>query len=306
MKKLIILILSLGVITAGAFSGCQPAAIPAKFEVSSLQIKPNQITVGEATTISATVTNVGGSNGIYNVVLSVDTVRTDAKSVELAPGASKTMTFSLPQDTAGTYDIEIGDATGKLTVKPKMVAKQVDLKYDGGFPKDYLALDKPATGYLVSYAPPSTQFIIDNVKIMGLIYGSKGSQIKDLEVQIWDKNMKVVYSGTLQGNKFPQLTFLLSNDLSNKGDWVDLYLPDVKVDGNFYVHIYTGSTTGQGFRLGVDDTIVNTHSDITVRNAGGTDAPTTVWPYPGSKWFGDRARVNWMIRVSGNAMVPEK
>lgn len=306
MKKLIILALSLFMIMAIAFTGCQPAAVPAKFDVSSMQIKPNQITAGESTTITAVVTNVGGSSGIYNVVLSVDTVNSGAKSVELAPGVSKTVTFSLSQDTAGTFDIEVGSASGKLIVNPKLVAKKMELKYDSGFPQDYLGLDRPATGYLVSFVPPSTQFVIDDIQIMGLVYGGKGSQVRELDVQIWDKNQKPVFSASLPGTKFPQLTFLLSNDLQNKGDWVDLYVPDIKVDGNFYVHIYTGIASGQGFRMGVDNSAVNTHSDVTMRDANGADNAMTTWPYQGAKWFGDKSRVTWMVRVNGNAMVPEQ
>jgi len=306
MKKIIILVMLMGVIAAGAFSGCQPSALPAKFEVSSMQVKPNQITSGETATVTAVVTNTGGSTGTYNVVFSVDTVRSDTKSVQLDPGASQTVTFSVSRNTAGTVEVEIGNARSTLTVKPRLVAKEVEIAYDDGFPQDYLSLDKPATGYLVSFVPPSTQFIINNIRIMGLIYGGKGAQIKDLDIQIWDKNKKVIYEGVLDGKEFPQLSFLLSLRLDNKGDWADMYLPDVKVDGNFYVHIYTGVATGQGFRMGVDDSTVNTHSDVTIRDAAGMDTPATAWPYPSFKWFGEKSRVNWMVRVSGKAMVPEK
>jgi hypothetical protein len=305
MKKIVILTLLLGVITAGALPGCQPPAVPAKFEVSSLQIKPNQITTGGTSTVTAVVTNVGGTSGIYTVVLSVDTVRTDSKSVNLNPGASQTVNFSLSKATAGTFQVEVGDASGTLTVKPKLVAKPAELKYDGGFAKDYLGLDKPATGYLVSFAPPSTQFVINNIRMMGFVYGGKGVMIRDIDVQVWDNNMKLLHSEVLDVKKFPQLSFLLSNDLESKGGWVDLYVPDIKVDGNFYVHIYTGVTTGQGFRMGVDSSVVNTHSDITIRDEKGLDVPVAIWPYPAAKWYGDKSKVNWMVRVSGNAMMPE-
>jgi len=304
MRKFIALTLLLGVTGAAALTGCQPPAVPAIFEVSSMQIKPNQVSIGETATITAKVTNVGGTAGMYTVELSVDTVKAGSKSIHLDPGASQTVTFSLSRDTAGTYRVEIGDAGNTLTVKPKMVAKQVELKYDGSFAQDYLGLDKPATGYLVSFVPPSKQFAINNIRMLGLVYGGKGAQIKDLDVQVLDKNMKVIYQDVLDEKKFPQLSFLLSLDLESKGGWVDLPVPDVKVDDIFYVHIYTGISSGQGYRMGVDNSVINTHSDITVRDAKGVDNPATVWPYPNSKWFGDKSRVNWMVRVSGAAMVP--
>lgn len=303
-KPALILILSV-IAAAMTLPGCQLAAAPAVFEVSSLQIKPNQITAGETATVTAVVTNSGSGSGVYNAVLSIDTVRSDSKSVHLEPGASQSISFSLTENTPGTYEVEIGDASAKLTVKPKLVAKQTTLKYDGGFAKDYLALEKPATGYLVSFVPPSTEFVIQSISLMGLVFGSKGVQIRDLEVEIWDASLKVLYSSTLDWKKFPQLTYLLSLDLQSKGDWVELPVPDVRVDGNFYVHIYAGPNIGPGFRMGADNSVINAHSDLTIRDEGGGDSILAIWPYAASQWFGDKKSVNWMVRVSGSAMVPE-
>ena len=288
-----------------ALAGCQPAAAPAIFEVSSLQIKPNQITAGETATVTAVVTNRGGSSGMYNAVLSIDTVRTDSKSIRLEPDASQTVSFSVTETVPGTYTVEIGNASAKLIVNPKLMAKQMILKYDGGFAKDYLGVEKPATGYLVSFVPPSTEFIIHSISIMGLVYGSKGVQLKDLEVEIWDANLQVLHKSTLEWKKFPQLTYLLSLDLQNKGDWVDVDVPDIKVNGNFYVHVYAGPNIGPGFRMGADNSVTNAHSELTVRDENGRDSILTVWPYSISQWFGDKTTVNWMVRVSGSAMVPE-
>jgi hypothetical protein len=307
MKRSVTLtILLLAAITAAGLAGCQPGATPAKFDVTSLTVNPADINIGETATVSAIVSNVGGSNGIYNAVLLIDTVRSDAKSVELAPGMQQKVTFQISLDTAGKYAVEIGNADATINVRTKFVAKPTELKYDGSCPVDYLGLDKPATGYLVSFVPPSTQFVINNIRIMGLVYGTRGAQTKNLEIQILDKNKKVVFSDVLSGNKFPQISNNLSLDLEKKGDWEDLFVPAVKVEGNFYVHIYTGVTTGQGFRMGVDNSVINMHSDITMRDANGVDNPMPTWPYPVSKCFGDRNRVNWMVHVNGDAMVPAK
>ncbi len=285
-------------------AGCSPSVAPAKFEVTSLVINPSQITAGESSTVTAIITNTGGTSGIYNAVLTIDAVRSDAKSVQLAPGADQTVKFSITIPTAGNYRIQVGGMDAILIVKPKLTPMPAEIKYDGGFARDYLGLDKPATGYLVSFKPPSQSFVIKKIQVRGLIYGGRGAQIKDLEIQIWDRNRKSVYNAMLPGTKFPQISFLLS-DIENKGEWVDLDVPDIKVEGDFYVHIYTGYSTGQGFRMGVDDSVPNAHSDITVRDDKGMDNPIPVWPYPSSKWFGDKSRVNWMVRVAGNALVPQ-
>lgn len=306
MKRQILLILLLLSLTAGwSLTGCQPAALPAQFEVSSLKIKPSQIYKGETATVTAVVTNTGGSSGIYTATLQIDTVNSNSKSVHITPGEQETVTFSVKMNMEGKYNIEIGDTSATLTVNPKLVSQPMEIKYDDGFAQDYLALEKPATGFLVAFTPPSSQFIIDVIHIMGLTYGGRGAQIKDLEVQIWDKNRKVVYTEILDGKKFPQISYLSSN-IEDKGDWVDMEIPDIKVEGDFFVHIYSGTSIGQGFRMGVDNSVANTHSDMTTRNANGADTPVTTWPYPSFKWFGDKGWVNWMISVSGSALVPEK
>ncbi len=304
MRNLLIMLIAT-VLASAALIGCQAGAPPPKFEVSSLQIKPNQINTGETATITAVVTNTGGSAGLYNAVLLFDTVTTGTKGLQLGPGASTTVTFQITGKAPGTYPVEIGDTSGVLTVKPKLVAKPTELKYDSGFPKDYLAPEKPTTGYLVSFDVPSTEFIIHTIRIMGLVYGGRGVLMQDPELQIWDSSSKVIYSSVLDRKKFPQLSFLLSNDLENKGGWVDTEIPYVKVSGEFFVHIYTGSNTGQGFRLGADNSGPNTHSELTIRNEKGVDIVATTWPYPGSYWYGDKTYLNWMVRAIGDAMLPE-
>lgn len=303
--KNIFLISILTILIAAALPGCQSGPPPAKFEVTSLQIKPNQITTGETTTITAVVTNRGESTGLYNAVLLFDTVNSGAKGLQLDAGASTTVTFTLTGKTPGTFPINIGNASGVLVVKPKMVARQTELKYDGGFAKDYLAPEKPATGYLVAFTPPSTEFIIHTVRIMGLVYGGKGVLIQDPELQIWDSSSGVIYSSPVDRRKFPQLSFLLSNELESKGGWVDIEIPYVKVKGNFYIHIYTGPNTGQGFRIGAEDSTTNTSCDLTVRGNDGKDSILNTWPYISSRWYGNKAAVNWMVRVIGDAMLPE-
>ncbi|MCX5993162.1 MAG: hypothetical protein NT177_02970, partial [Chloroflexi bacterium] len=86
----------------------------------------------------------------------------------------------------------------------------------------------------------------------------------------------------------------------------DIDIPDVEVEGNFYIHIYTGIPAGQGFRMGAAGNVVNTHSDVTVRGDNGADIFPPGWPYSNAPWFGDKTRVSWMVRVLGNAMVPQE
>lgn len=93
----------------------------AKFEVISLNIKPLEAMAGETVSITAVVENIGGSEGTYAVILTVDGVTTEASEVMVTPGSSKVVTFSLVKDAPGTYEISIGGLTSTLIVEEEEV-----------------------------------------------------------------------------------------------------------------------------------------------------------------------------------------
>jgi hypothetical protein len=221
------------------------------------------------------------------------------------PGSTRTVTFSLSKDEAGVYEIGIGARSATLTVKSKRVAMQVELKYDDGVAKDCLSLVKPCTGYSVGFVSPPDPFSISKVRVFGLVYGSPGFDIGNSDLQICDKDNKVLYTTAFSGDKFP-LRRRLGDNIDSTGAWADIDIPDVKVEGNFYIHIYTGIPSGQGFRMGAASNVINTRSDVTVRGDDGVDNLAPKWPYSVAPWFGDKSRVNWMVRVTGNAMVPQE
>jgi hypothetical protein len=56
--------------------------------------------------------------------------------------------------------------------------------------------------------------------------------------------------------------------------------------------------------MGADDSAVNSHSELTVRD-GSVDIVLDGWPYwrkdsaGHDLWYGDKSKVNWMVRVVG-------
>ncbi|MCX6009774.1 MAG: hypothetical protein NTW48_07070 [Chloroflexi bacterium] len=133
----------------------------AAFEVVSLDITPLEITAGDTVTVTARVKNIGGSEGIYTAVLTIDGATVETKEVALAPGASETVTFSLVKDTPGTYQVGIGELTSSLTVKQKLVAKEFELKYDDDTARDSISAQVPwLGGHIVDFSPPATPFTI--------------------------------------------------------------------------------------------------------------------------------------------------
>ena len=304
-KNVLVAGLLLSAITMTLVTACISSAPVAQFEIASIDIKPAEVTVGQTANISTQVTNTGGAGGTYYATLSVDGEKIGTKDINLDPGSTQTVTFSLSKDKAGSYEIEIGKSSATLTVTAKLVAKPVKISYDDGVATDYLSLVQPATGYLVSFVSPSEPFTINRMRVLGLVYGSPGFHVTESDLQIWDNNKKVLYSGPFPTDNFPLVTRLGGNTGATAA-WVDIDIPNIQVAGDFYVHIYTGIVSGQGFRLGADDSVVNTHSDVTVRDGSGADNLAPSWPYRPVYWYGDKSRVNWMITVAGNAMVPQE
>jgi len=85
-----------------------PIIIPASFTISDLTVTPSEVEVGDEVTISATVTNVGGTEGSYTVALEVDGSAEQSKTVTLAAGASTTVEFMVTETDAGTYSVQVG------------------------------------------------------------------------------------------------------------------------------------------------------------------------------------------------------
>ncbi len=193
---------------------------------------------------------------------------------------------------------------GCLTSCSRPGPAELELKYDNDSVKDYLPVSAPTfTGYLVTFTAPSDNYTIRQIRINGYIAAWGTYQDKSVEVQVWDGNKKVVYQDSLPATAFPvnpsdNATF------NSKDAWTVLQVPGIAISGQFYVHVYCDSGRWGEFRMGADDSVVNTHSFLTVRD-GGLDHMLDSWPYwkkdasGNDLWYGDQSRVNWMVRVDG-------
>jgi len=260
----------------------EPEPAP-EFEVISLEIIPTEVTAGEAAEIKAIVKNVGGSAGTHAVILSVDGVTAEVKETALIiPGSSTVVNFSLIKDTPGTYSISVGESTSKLVVKAKLVAEKVELKYDDGRPDgNGFAIGGTGGGYLVQFSPPSTPFTMTGVKIFGKLYGT-GYEKLTFDVQIWDSELKEIYSAS-----YPHTEFSASSG------WVVIDVPSVDIGDNFYIHVVTNTPREGGILVYSDSSVPNEHSEVT-RN----------WEI--ADWYLSAAKgeINWMIRVTGTYIAP--
>ena len=92
---------------------------PAAFEVSSLNISPDEVDISKTVNVTVLVANIGGQPGSYKVILKINGVAEADREVAINAGASKQVSFSIARDTAGIYSVDVNGLTGSFEVKPK-------------------------------------------------------------------------------------------------------------------------------------------------------------------------------------------
>lgn len=91
--------------------------LPAAFTISNLTIAPERVKQGEPITISAFVTNSGETAGNYSVVLRIKGIAENIEEVELGPGRSQKVVFTITKDAAGFYPVALENLSGKFVVE---------------------------------------------------------------------------------------------------------------------------------------------------------------------------------------------
>ena len=89
---------------------------PAAFSVSNLTIWPIDIEYLDVVTISTTVTNTGGSQGSYDIILYINGLEEGTKSVTIVAGSSENVTFYVNRIPSGTYSVAIDELIGSFSV----------------------------------------------------------------------------------------------------------------------------------------------------------------------------------------------
>lgn len=87
-----------------------------EFSLRNLSISADNVTVGEAISIEATVENSGNSSGSHTVDLIIDGQKTESKTVQVDADRDKTLSFSHTFDQIGNYTVEV-DGTVVDTVE---------------------------------------------------------------------------------------------------------------------------------------------------------------------------------------------
>jgi len=90
---------------------------PAEYEVSNLLVEPGSIFIGGEVTVTVVCTNTCDESYNHSVTMKIDGTEVDEKTVFLEPGESKTASFAVKGEDAGTHMVEVDGQSGSFTVK---------------------------------------------------------------------------------------------------------------------------------------------------------------------------------------------
>lgn len=90
--------------------------LAAEFEVTAVEVDTRSITTEETTTVTATVTNTGNTEGSFDVELTVGGEVVQTETVQLAAGESQEVTFDIGFDESGLKQIEVSDVDAGVIV----------------------------------------------------------------------------------------------------------------------------------------------------------------------------------------------
>ena len=110
-----------------------PPPPPARFELSNLDIKPNQVTAGESVTISAQLVNIGGLSGEHTLMVNIEGLLETSQVIELLPGQSQEISFTVTPGSPGSYTVAIDDLEGSFMVEAVPVPPTPEPVEPGGY-----------------------------------------------------------------------------------------------------------------------------------------------------------------------------
>ena len=96
----------------GAFTvSSKPTPLPAALTVTNVLVNPIEAWAGQSVNITFNVRNTGSENISYSLPFSVNGAVAQSVQVELAGGASETVTAALNESSIGIYNAVVGGKT---------------------------------------------------------------------------------------------------------------------------------------------------------------------------------------------------
>lgn len=263
----------------------------ASFEVLSMDVAPAQVLVGQPVVVTARVINYGDSPGVFQAELIANDKRITWSKEQINAGAiaSLPMTY-MPEN--GKFDIDFAGMRQSLLIK-RISNERTELKYDNDKLREAISFNP---GPLIDFSPPLNSFTLKQVKIFALLDSKTAKDVenKEFNIMIVDNKLNVVESVPYKYSMFKQ-----------EGSWVTFNVPKIKMTDKFYIFLDLRDGAG-ALKVGADDSVVNTHSDLAYKSVFGGIQLSNSWTSRASDtyWYEDKSKVNWMIRVFGMADVP--
>jgi dienelactone hydrolase len=174
----------------------------AEFQVDSVEIASVAVVEGDPVTVSAIVTNIGETDGVYTAVLKINRVEDSREDVNINAGASETVTFELLGGTIGTYDLDVGGQTASFRVIGEVCLGQslVSLQDFNGLivacePQD---LEATYSGQVEAYR---IKYLSDGLEVVGFVVKPKENDVT-YPILIYNRG------GNREFGKIEDLTYL--------------------------------------------------------------------------------------------------
>ncbi|GAB6860293.1 hypothetical protein JCM17092_03820 [Haloplanus litoreus] len=162
------------------FSTFVVAAKVPDLRITAADLRRGTVTPDERATVTAEVTNAGATTGSQTVTLTLDGDPVAERRVELAPGASRNVTFEVRAPGSGTYDLRLGATdVGRLVVEgPAPPSEDGDPRptpNDGGTtrtpPDTASSVEPPADRTAAPVAEPAAGDLTETVWLVGGLVG---------------------------------------------------------------------------------------------------------------------------------------
>jgi len=88
----------------------------AEFAISNLLIAPKIAEPGQAVTVTANISNSGEVEGSHSIALVINGSQVESKDSTVAPGATKTVSFTFSKNAVGSYSVEVDGLSGLAIV----------------------------------------------------------------------------------------------------------------------------------------------------------------------------------------------
>jgi len=94
---------------------------PAAFSVSNISVEPTEVQPKEVVTITVSVANTGGMEGSHTLVLKINGVKEAEKTITVAPGNIKAVSFTVTKEQPGSYSVTVdGLGSSFIVIAPSV------------------------------------------------------------------------------------------------------------------------------------------------------------------------------------------